>query len=531
VLALPIDDFIPEIRRALDASRAVVVTAQPGAGKTTRVPPALAEIGSVILLQPRRVAARAIAQWIAEDRGWTVGREVGWQVRFERRFGADTRLLVATEGVLTGRFQQDPLLSGFRTIVIDEFHERSIHADLALALARQAWRARSDLRLVVMSATLDAAPIAAFLGGCPIVEVPGRTFPIEVDYAAGEPAAAAAETLLRETGGDILCFEPGAFEIRRTIAELQRRVGPRGVDVLPLYGGLDAVDQDRAVRGGAASRRRIIVATNIAETSLTVPGVTGVVDTGLQKVARYDASRAIDSLTIERITQDSADQRGGRAGRLAPGRVRRLWDARDRLRPHREPEIQRVDLSAAVLDVIAWGGRPSEFEWFEPPRGDALDAAIRLLERLGAIRGGRLTDVGRRLTAIPFHPRLARMLLAARGATAMARACALLADRHTIRLGGATTSSDLLSAIDHWDEAPPHIRRTAMEIQRIWKPDLKVGPAVDDVQFRRAVLGRLPGPCRAAPRAAVGAAEARLRDGCGSQQRQRGSRPRISRRR
>src|SRR3954471_14821335 len=222
---LPIDAYLDSIVDRVRRSRALVVTASPGAGKTTRVPPALLADGPVILLQPRRVAARAIAARIAAERGWTLGREVGWQIRFERRFSAETRLLVVTEGILTARLQSDPLLSGFTTVILDEFHERSVHADLAIALARQAWRARDDLRIVVMSATLDAAPVSAFLDGCPIVDVPGRTHPIDISYGPGQPVAAAAMDMLAATTGQVLCFLPGAGEIRRAVSELQHRTG------------------------------------------------------------------------------------------------------------------------------------------------------------------------------------------------------------------------------------------------------------------------------------------------------------------
>ncbi|HKB10122.1 MAG TPA: helicase-related protein, partial [Vicinamibacterales bacterium] len=401
--ALPIDGYVEPIVAAVRRARAVVVTAAPGAGKTTRVPPALLNDGPVVLLQPRRVAARAIAARIAAERGWTLGREVGWQVRFERRFTDDTNLLVVTEGVLTARLQSDPLLSDFRTIVLDEFHERSVHADLAIALARQAWRARAprpgggadDLRIVVMSATLDAGAVAAFLDDCPIVEVPGRTYPLEVAYAPGASIAHAAADALSATDGQVLCFLPGAAEIRRAVADVRSRVA-RDVEVVPLHGSLDADEQDLALQPSA--RRRIVVATNIAETSLTVPGVTAVVDSGLQKIARYDADRGIDSLETERITADAADQRAGRAGRLAPGIVRRLWDPRDRLRPHREPDIERIDLAATALDVIAWGGDPRTLDWFEAPPPGAIDAALALLERLGAITAAaRLTPLGEQL--------------------------------------------------------------------------------------------------------------------------------------
>jgi ATP-dependent helicase HrpB len=263
-----------------------------------------------------------------------LGGEVGWQIRFDRRFSAATRLLVVTEGILTARLQSDPLLSDFRTVVLDEFHERSIHADLAIALARQAWRARNDLRIVVMSATLDATAVATFLDGCPTVEVPGQLHPVTLSYAPGEPLATAVNAAAAVTAGNILCFLPGAAEIRRSIGQINRP----DLEVLPLYGAMPPDEQDRALQ--PSSRRRVIVATNIAETSLTVPNVTAVVDCGLHKVARYDADRGIDSLETERISADAADQRAGRAGRVAPGMVWRLWDARDRLRPHREPDIR-----------------------------------------------------------------------------------------------------------------------------------------------------------------------------------------------
>jgi ATP-dependent helicase HrpB len=459
---LPIDGFVDGIVAAVQRTRAAVVTAAPGAGKTTRIPPALTADGPVILLQPRRVAARTIAARIAAERGWTLGREVGWQVRFDRLAAADTRLLVVTEGILTARLQSDPLLSDFRTVVLDEFHERSIHGDLALALVRQAWRARDDLRIVVMSATLDAAPVSSFLDGCPTIDVPGRTFPLDVAYAPAESVEAAVQRLHRETGGNVLCFLPGAGDIRRTAANLSNLVD---ADVLPLHGSLTADEQDAAVR--ESKRRRVIVSTNIAETSLTVPGVTAVVDSGLHKVARYDPDRGIDSLAVERISAAAAEQRAGRAGRIAPGIVRRLWDARDRLRPHREPDIQRIDLSSAALDVIAWGGNPRTFEWFERPSAESLDAAMSLLERLGLVAGARLTSIGEQVRRLPLHPRLARMLAAARGARSVARACALLSERQYLPSNPATTASDLLSALDRWSEMPAHIDRSAEQIRRL----------------------------------------------------------------
>ena len=517
---LPIDSFLPEIVDRVRRSRALVVTAQPGAGKTTRIPPALVDDGPLILLQPRRVAARAIAQRIAAERGWRIGEEIGWHIRLERRFGPRTRLLVATEGVLTARLQQDPLLSSFGTIVLDEFHERSIHGDLAIALAKQAWLARDDLRIVVMSATLDSAAVSAFLNGCPVVDVPGRLHPLEVAYAPGATVPDAVAGAMRASTGDVLCFLPGAFEIRRAIDELQARGVAGEAEILPLHGSLDSEAQDLPLRPPATPRRRVIVATNIAETSVTVPGVTAVVDSGLQKVARYDADRGIDSLEVERITADAADQRAGRAARTAPGVVRRLWDARDRLRPHREPEVFRIDLSSTALDVIAWGGDPHRFEWFEAPSPEAIDAALGLLARLDAIRDGALTETGRVMQRLPLHPRLARMLVAANGARQMAQACALLSERHLLAPRTASTTSDLLSAIDRWSTVPPHVQRVAREIEQLADATRHVASglsrtgAFDETDFRRAILAGYPD--RVAQRREPQSPKLRLASGAGA---------------
>jgi ATP-dependent helicase HrpB len=499
---LPIDPYLDDIVAAVRTRRAAVVTAAPGAGKTTRVAPTLTVDGPVILLQPRRVAARAIARRIADEQGWTIGGEVGWQVRFERKFGPTTRLLVVTEGILTARLQQDPLLSDFKTVVVDEFHERSLHADLGLALARQAWLARDDLRIVVMSATLEPAPVAAFLSGCPAIDVPGRAHPLDVSYAPGESLADAVARAVGAAPGQVLCFLPGAPEIRRAQSEVEARVGGAGIEVVPLHGSLDAAAQDDAIR--PVNTRRVILATNIAETSLTVPGVTAVVDTGLHKVARWDPDRGIDSLETERITLDAADQRAGRAGRLGPGVVRRLWDARDRLRPHREPEIARVDLAAAVLDLVAWGADPRRFEWFEAPPVESIDSAIDLLVRLGVIDVGRLkpaptsalklTVIGEQLRRLPLHPRLGRILIAAHGAREAAAACALLSERHYFAPRTASTSCDLLSIIDDWRAVPPHVKHVTGEMERLATRILgdTRQAHTGEARFRRALLAGYP---------------------------------------
>jgi ATP-dependent helicase HrpB len=492
--------------------RAAIVTAAPGAGKTTRVPPALAADGPVIVLQPRRVAARAIARWIATEQGWTLGREVGWHVRFERRFTADTRVLLATEGILTARLQQDPLLTDFRTIVVDEFHERSVHADLGLALAKQAWSARHDLRLVVMSATLDVEPLTAFLDGCPHVDVPGQMHPVEIDYRPAQPLASAAAELLAQTSGSVLCFLPGAGEITRALPEVRGAVGA-GVDVVPLHGSMTADEQDRAI--AEPSGRRVILATNIAETSLTVPRIIAVVDTGLHKVARYDEDRGIDALELERIPAASATQRAGRAGRLGPGRARRLWEESLRLRAHGEPEIHRVDLSDAALAILAWGGDPLAFEWFDRPSDDRLRAALTLLESLNAVADGRVTPLGDRMQRLPLHPRLARMLVEAGGARRIALACALLSERRAMQPDPATTTSDLLSAVDDERALPPHVREVAARLEALARdPDARAGGRIDDESFRRAIFAGYPD--RVARRRAPGSPRFLLASGHGA---------------
>jgi ATP-dependent helicase HrpB len=473
---LPVDRSLPEIVALVRAGKRAVIVAPPGAGKTTRIPPALAELGRTLLLQPRRVAARALARRIADERGWTIGNEIGWQIRFERRFTERTRLLVATEGILTARLQADPLLSDFDFVVLDEFHERSIHADLALALVKEAADTRGDLAVIVMSATMDPKPVSEFLGA-KVVEIEARRYPIELRYAPGLSMSQAVREVAKDARGHILCFLPGAREIERTKNELGLP------NVFPLHGSLDVDAQERAL---APSReRKIILATNVAETSLTVEGVTDVIDSGVQKVLRFDAETAVDHLVTEQISLDSADQRAGRAGRTGPGRATRLWDERLILRPHREPEVRRVDLASPVLDIIAWGGNPLTFNWYERPPQHRIESAMELLRRLDGIEGvaemtaphpplrgtlspqagrgatagspsprvrgeggrrpdegrPRMTPLGDKLRRLPLHPRLARVLLD--GGEAAARVCALLSeDVRNIGSGDALTLAD-----------------------------------------------------------------------------------------
>ena len=501
-IPLPVDAFIDPIREALDRHRAAVLTAAPGAGKTTRVPPALVDQGRVLLLQPRRVAARAMARRIADERGWTLGREVGWHIRFESKATADTRLLVVTEGILTAYLQDDPLLSNVTTLIVDEFHERSIHADLGLALARQAWLARPDLRILVMSATLETAPVSRFLGDCPVIDVPGTLHPLSISYGSGQTMAEALDEVLPTSRGNALCFLPGAGEIARAARETETVATRHGVEVLQLYGSMDSDAQDAVLRSdegapGApkrAARRRVILATNIAETSLTVPDVSIVVDSGLHKVARYNGERGVDSLTLERITTDSADQRAGRAARLGPGTVRRLWDPRDRLRPHREPEVQRIDLAQPVLSILGWGGDPRTFEWFERPTDDRLAVALALLERLGLVKDGHATESAQVFRRLPLHPRLARILIDGQGSFEAAAACAWLSEPGRTEGGHQTTSCDLLPILDAWPRMPFHLKRVAENLERSAAAVLgsrKVG-RIDETAVRQAVLAGYP---------------------------------------
>ncbi len=490
---LPIDAHLATIRELVRKHRAAVVVAPPGAGKTTRVPPALAEDGPVIVLQPRRLAARSLARRIAAERGWTLGDEAGWHVRFDRKFSKATRVLVATEGILTARLQSDPLLTGFRTVIVDEFHERSLHADLALALARQAWLARDDLNIVVMSATLDAEPVAAFLGDAPIVRVTGRQFPVDVTYAPGLGAVEAIRAELAREGGHILAFFPGVPEIARAARALAGAPELRGARVFPLSGRSSPEEQDEALTPSAT--RRVILATNVAETSITVPGVTSVIDTGLHKVPRLDSALGLDRLETERISLDSADQRAGRAGRTSPGRAVRLWDPRDVLRTHREPEIERVDLAPPVLEVLAWGGDPSTFAWFQAPPQAALGAAMELLRLLGAVSGDRVTPLGELLRRLPVSPRLARVLVAAGGSSLAAAACTVISERFAPRGPLPAGYSDVIARADRLGEAPPAIRRAADEIAEAARRVLGAEPEVegdDETVVRRALLAGFP---------------------------------------
>jgi ATP-dependent helicase HrpB len=445
---LPIDDVLPQVVAALRSHSALVLRAETGAGKTTRVPPALLDAaiahGQIVVLQPRRLAARAAATRVAFERGWRVGDQVGYQVRFERRASCLTRIVFVTEGVFVRRLLDDPFLDDVSIVVFDEFHERSLDADLALAMTRRVQReVRSDLKLVVMSATLDTSPIAAFFGDCSVVESPGRLFPVDMRHLPHPPHSGIIDAVvsgvaevLDETPGDILVFLPGLAEIHRVRRAIEAR-GVCGAAVMALYGDMPLERQQEVLR--PLSRRKIVLATNVAETSVTIEGVTAVVDSGLAKVLRLDPAVGINRLQNERISRASAEQRAGRAGRTQPGVCLRLWTRRqhEALAERNTPEIVRSDLSGAVLELICWGERDvAAFPWFERPPQEHIEQALRLLRRLGAVDNRGATAIGRELAQLPVHPRLARLLWEGRRLghpREAALAAALLSERDPFR--------------------------------------------------------------------------------------------------
>lgn len=432
---LPIDGVLPALVGALRAGPSAVLVAPTGAGKTTRVPPALLMEGiaggrRIVMLEPRRIAARAAARRMAEENGWTLGGEVGYQVRFDRRAGASTRILVVTEGILVQMLQADPFLEEAGAVLFDEIHERNLQTDLSLAMARRVQKeVRPDLRLLAMSATIDSGPLSRYLGGpgsAPVIESRGRLHPVEIEYldprrgrrdGGDEPplparVAAAVRQALERSAGDVLVFLPGAGEIQRTGEALSSLAAERGLAVLPLYGDLPADRQDAVLR--PLGRRKVVLSTNVAETSITVDGVTAVVDSGLVRRLRYDPATGLDRLELGRVSRASADQRAGRAGRQAPGVCIRLWGEWEHpALPEREtPEIQRVDLAGPALQLLAWGeGDLASFDWFEAPDPAALAAATDLLRRLGATDPHGLTPIGTAMARLPVHPRLGRLLL------------------------------------------------------------------------------------------------------------------------
>lgn len=472
--SLPIDTALPSLRAAVAAHANVVLQAPPGAGKSTGVPLALlgeASLGpgKIVMLEPRRLAARAVATRMAQMLGEPVGQTVGFRTRLETRVGRNTRIEVVTEGILTRWLQRDATLEGVAMVIFDEFHERSLNADLGLALCLEAQaQVREDLRMLVMSATLDAAAVAQLLGDAPVVTAAGKAFDVETRWIGAvavsrgarevDIATRTARTIaqaLEQESGDILAFLPGQAEIRRAQQQLEELGLPRGVSVLPLFGDLSAAEQDAALRPGDAQHRKIVLATNIAETSLTIEGVRVVVDSGLARRARFDPSTGMSGLETVRISRASADQRRGRAGRLGPGICYRLWSETEHasLAAHTVPEILEADLAPVALELAEWGiAEPRALRWLDAPPAATFAQARDLLRSLDAIDAqGKITPHGRALARLGTHPRLAHMIV--RGATLGLQRLALeiaavLGERDLLRWNAGRRDADLRLRIE-----------------------------------------------------------------------------------
>jgi ATP-dependent helicase HrpB len=482
-IPLPIDELIPEILATLRHSPSLVIEAAPGAGKTTRVPPAVLQLGGEVwVLEPRRIAARLAARRVAEEMGERPGETTGYQVRFEEIAGPRTRIRFLTEGVFTRRLLSDPTLRHAGTVILDEFHERHLDTDLALALLRRLQQTRRpDLRIVVMSATLQTASIAAFLGDAPVISSAGRLFDLAITHTPYSPApleqqvANAFERLARQRdGGDVLTFLPGAAEIRRAATSCDSLARSFGYSITPLHGDLSPAEQDRAV--APAREPKLILSTNIAESSITIEGVRAVIDSGLARFASDSPWTGIPTLKVDRVSQASARQRAGRAGRTGPGQVIRLYTAEDfhRRPDHDAPEITRRELSQLCLHLEAMGIHdPRELDWLDAPPAAAIQAAEGLLDLLNA-RGEQAAQLAR----LPVHPRLARLLLAEPSACGVA---ALLSS------GQQTRSPDLHSAVE--EEWTPATRSVYDQLRRIVRPrDHHVAPDA----LSRAVLQAFP---------------------------------------
>ncbi|ACH40083.1 ATP-dependent helicase HrpB [Citrifermentans bemidjiense Bem] len=503
-----IDAVLPQLAEALELRNVAVLQAPPGAGKTTRVPLALMDApflqgGKIIMLEPRRLAAVNAARYMAQCLGEEVGRRVGYGIRFERKVSSATRIEVVTEGILARRLQSDPLLEGVSAVIFDEFHERSLTCDLSLALCRDVQLGlREDLRLLVMSATLDAEPVAQLLGGAPLITTEGRQYPVEIRYLKSEPSGRLAETTcasvlraLSETKGDILVFLPGAGDIRRCETLLQQKLGS-DVMVAVLYGDLPFAAQERAIL--PADRRKVVLATNIAETSLTIEGVRVVVDSGFSRQLRFDPSTGLNRLDTMRISAASAQQRAGRAGRVAPGVCYRLWTehAQTTLLPFTPPEIKVSDLAPLALDLAQWGvADPASLSFLDLPPAAHLAEGRALLQSLGALdRRGNITPLGKKMAALPMHPRLSAMLAGSLATGQGGLACtlaAILSERDLLPRGGGTVSdSDLLDRLDALAERrDPQASRTVERLATYFRNAL--GVQGGHVQGDASVVGEL----------------------------------------
>jgi ATP-dependent helicase HrpB len=500
---LPIDAVLDELAGTLARNNAAVLVAPPGAGKTTRVPLALLDepwLGTrrIIMLEPRRIAARASAERMAKTLGEPVGRTVGYRVRFGSKVSRATRIEVVTEGIFSRQILDDPELSGVAAVLFDEFHERSLDADMGLALARDAQTGlREDLRILVMSATLDGARVAKLLGDAPVIASEGRAFPVETRYL-GRKADAPLERqmadaiamALRADPGSVLAFLPGAAEIRRTQNFLAERVHDASVEIVPLFGALDAGVQDRAIAPAPKGQRKVVLATSIAETSLTIEGVRIVVDSGVARVPRYEPDIGLTRLETVRASRAAVDQRRGRAGRTEPGVCYRLWDEPQTasLAAYTQPEILSADLSSLVLDLAQWGvSDPAALAFLDPPPAPALKEARSLLRELGALDGdGRITAEGNSLRALALPPRLARMIVDSDRLGAGEEAAEIAAVLTERGLGG--DSADLEYRLDQFRRDRSQRATSARSLARRWAEQVAASETAD------GVLGSSPSP-------------------------------------
>ena len=507
---LPIESHLPAVGAALQTAPNVVITAAPGAGKTTRVPRYLLQestAGEIWVLEPRRLAARWAAEFVARELQEKIGEQVGYRVRFDDATGPRTRLFFVTEGILLRRLLHDPTLAAVRAVVLDEFHGRTVASDVALAILRDLQaHARPDLQIIVMSATLDAAPVAQFLGDCPVLEVPGRQFEVTLEHLPHRDerpleaqVASAVGRVVTQQGGDILVFLPGMAEIRRASHACAGLAERHQLLLLPLHGGLTPAEQDLAVQ--KATRRKVILATNVAETSVTIDGVTAVIDSGLARQASFNVWSGMPMLRLTPVSQASAAQRAGRAGRTQPGTCYRLYTRRDWASrpPYDAPELTRLDFTETALMLHSMGYTGARtLAYLDAPTSGAMAAAEVLLERLKAVHDGRLTDIGRAMLRFPVHPRLARLLIDAQARGVSAIACevvALLADGDMPRRDAparTSASNDVLVAIAERRGPAP---RTAAQLLRLCKTRARppADPTFDPEQaLARAMLAAFP---------------------------------------